>query len=277
MLFIIENKIRRMNKLNTDKSVTITAKEIQFFQENGYLIKRNFVSLSVLQNLQNTVLEHLQQRIKPYELEQEVNYPGSPKTQAEEGGNTIRRLRLAYGRDDIFKHWAENNNVIATIKSLLQAQSLYLVQSHHNCIMTKQPQFSSETHWHKDTRYWNFKSDNLVNTWLPLGDETIENGCLQVIPKTHLWNVPKERLDDRLFLRKDLAENQQWLDKSIDVELQKGDLLFFHAAIFHAAGRNKTNQSKNAVVLTYHSENNKPLANTNSVKFDEVALSLNFK
>ncbi|MBL4661193.1 MAG: phytanoyl-CoA dioxygenase family protein [Alcanivoracaceae bacterium] len=261
-----------MNKLNTGKSITITAKEIQFFQENGYLIKRGFVDLKVLQNLQNTVLEHLNQRIKPYELEQEVNYPGSPKTQAEKGGDTIRRLRLAYTRDDVFKHWAENKNTIAIIKLLLQSKSLYLVQSHHNCIMTKQPQFSSETHWHKDIRYWNFENTNLVNTWLPLGDETIENGCLQVIPKTHLWNVSKDRLDDRLFLRKDLVENQQWLDKSIDVELQKGDLLFFHAAVFHAAGRNNTNKSKNTVVITYHSENNSPLKNTNSINYTEIEM-----
>ena len=262
-----------MNKLSTDKSVVVTAKEIHFFQENGYLIKRDFVDLNILQNLQNTVLDHLQQRIKPYELEQEVNYPGSLKTQTEQGGDTIRRLQLAYSRNNVFKQWAENTHTIAIIKLLLQSKSLCLVQSHHNCIMTKQPQFSSETHWHKDTRYWSFQNDNLVNTWLPLGDETKENGCLQVIPKTHLWNVPKDRLDIRLFLRKDLVENQQWLDKSIDVELKKGDLLFFHAAVFHAAGRNNINKSKNALVLTYHSENNKPLLNTNSVKFDEVELN----
>jgi len=272
MLFIIKNKISRMNKLSADKSVKITTKEIQFFQENGYMIKRSFLDQDTVLSMQNTVSEHLRQRVKPYELEQEVNYPGSPKTQTEEGGDTIRRLRLAYSRDNIFKQWAENNNIIVLIKSLLQAQSLYLVQSHHNCIMTKQPEFSSETHWHKDTRYWNFENNSLVNIWLPLGDETVENGCLQVIPKTHLWKVPKDRLDDRLFLRKDLVENQEWLSQSIDVELQKGDLLFFHAAIFHAAGRNKTNESKNAVVLTYHSESNKPLANTNSVKFDEIKL-----
>ena len=58
-----------MNKLNTDKSVTITAKEIHFFKENGYLIKKKFVGLSVLKSLQNTVFEHIQGRVKPYELE----------------------------------------------------------------------------------------------------------------------------------------------------------------------------------------------------------------
>lgn len=250
----------------------LTSQEIEFFQENGYLVKRKFVEKKILQELQNKVSEHLINRVEPYELEQEVDYPGSPQTTTELGGDTIRRLRLAYSRDDVFKRWVCDSGVCSILTALMQADKLYLVQSHHNCIMTKQPQFSSETHWHKDTRYWNFQNNNLINTWLPLGDETIENGCLQVIPKTHLWQTPAERLDERLFLRKDLEENIDWLEKSINVELKQGDLLFFHAALFHAAGRNTTSQSKNAVVFTYHSENNKALDETNSVKFDEVEI-----
>jgi phytanoyl-CoA hydroxylase len=250
----------------------ITAKEKQFFYEMGYLIKRNFIDDKQLSEIQKIVAKGLIDRQQPFELEQEVDYPGSPKTQSEQGGDTIRRLKMAYTRDVIFKNWAEDMNVKHIMIELLQSESLFVVQSHHNCIMTKQPQYSSETHWHKDIRYWNFENNQLINTWLPLGDETLENGCLQVIPKTHLWKTPKDRLDERLFLRKDLAENRQWLEKVVNVELKKGDLLFFHAALFHAAGKNTTFESKNAVVFTYHSENNKPLGNTNSVKFDEVKI-----
>ena len=237
----------------------ISAQELQFFQKNGYLVKREFVDLSIVDAIQNKVLEHLKNRVKPFELEQEVHYPGSPKTKKEEGGDTIRRLLLAHSRDEIFRQWQLDEKATSVVNELLQAEQLYLVQSHHNCIMTKQPQYSSETHWHKDTRYWNFENQELVNTWLPLGDETIENGCLQVIPTSHHWNANRDRLDERLFLRKDLPDNQEWLDKAINAELKKGDLLFFHAAVFHAAGRNNTSISKNALVSTYHSEKNQEI------------------
>ena len=259
--------------MNKELSINnITAKEKQFFHENGYLIKRNFIDLKQLSEIQKTVVKDLINRQQPYELEQEVNYPGSPKTKSEQGGDTIRRLKMAYTRDDVFENWAKDENVKHLIMELFQSESLFVVQSHHNCIMTKQPQYSSETHWHKDIRYWNFENNQLINTWLPLGDETLENGCLQVIPKTHLWKTPKDRLDKRLFLRKDLVENQKWLGQAINVELKKGDLLFFHAALFHAAGRNTTPNSKNAVVFTYHSEMNKPFPETNSVRFSEVKI-----
>ncbi len=230
--------------------------DLQFFHDNGYLVKKSFVSKEILDGLQDKVFDHLKNRVEPFELEQEVDYPGSPKTTTEEGGQTIRRLLLAYSRDEVFANWQVNSQATQVLKQLLACNKLYLVQSHHNCVMTKQPRYSSKTHWHKDIRYWNFANQELINTWLPLGNETVENGCLQVIPGSHHWDTPTARLDQRLFLRKDLQENQGWLDKSVDVELQKGDLLFFHAALFHSAGRNQTNQSKNALVSTYHGEEN---------------------
>jgi phytanoyl-CoA hydroxylase len=244
-----------------NSSADSIAQEVQFFYDNGYLIKKNFVGVNHINQLQKKVHEHLEKRIQPFELEQQVHYPGSPVTLEEKGGDTIRRLLMTYSRDKLFKAWAENPQVLVLIKSLLNSQELFFVQSHHNCVMTKQPQFSSETHWHKDTRYWNFENQHLINTWLPLDDETKENGCLQILPGSHLWDTPKENLDGRLFLNKELKKNQQWLEKSINVELKKGDLLFFHAAIFHAAGRNHTHKSKNAVVSTYHSENNQEIKN----------------
>ncbi len=218
--------------------------EQAFFQENGYLIKQNFVAESLIEILRVKVSQHLTQRIPPFELEQEVQYPGSPLTQSELGGDTIRRLKLAYTRDEVFMNWSKNSDVISMLKTLFQSDKLFLVQSHHNCIMTKQPKYSSETHWHKDIRYWNFENNYLINTWLPLNDETVENGCLQIIPKTHLWKTPTDRFDDRLFLRKDLKENQPWLQQSITVEFTKGDLSFIHAALFHAASNHKNNNQQ---------------------------------
>ncbi|VAW36645.1 hypothetical protein MNBD_GAMMA01-533 [hydrothermal vent metagenome] len=73
----------------------VCEEEKRFFHKNGYLIKRNFVDSAMLLKLQNKVSAHLKQRIKPFKLEQEVNYPGSPKTKTEIGRDTIRRLLLA--------------------------------------------------------------------------------------------------------------------------------------------------------------------------------------
>ena len=58
-------------------------------------------------------------------------------------------------------------------------------QAHHNCVMTKNPGYSSETHWHQDIRYWSFQQPELVSVWTALGREHKGNGCLRVLPGSH--------------------------------------------------------------------------------------------
>ena len=59
--------------------------------------------------------------------------------------------------------------------------------------------------WHQDVRYWSFERPELVSVWLALGHEHPDNGCLSLIPRTHLLEVLRERLDGSLFLREDLG------------------------------------------------------------------------
>jgi len=58
-----------------------------------------------------------------------------------------------------------SGNVAGTRKPVasILGPSLELSQAHHNCIMTKNPAFSSATGWHQDIRYWSFQKPELVS------------------------------------------------------------------------------------------------------------------
>jgi phytanoyl-CoA hydroxylase len=140
---------------------------------------------------------------------------------------------------------------------LLLGEHVALSQAHHNCIMTKNPAYSSITNWHRDIRYWSFEKPELVSVWLALGEEHLRNGCLLLIPGTHRVEFRSEQLDAAQFLRPELAENQA---------------LFFHCRLFHAAGHNQTAETKLSVVHTYHAANNRPLAGTRSATLPDVPL-----
>ena len=145
--------------------------------------------------------------------------------------------------------------------------------AHHNCIMTKAPGFSSATGWHRDFRYWSFQTSNLVTLWLALVDEYPENGCLRVIPGSHIMNLDESRFDSQKFLRIDLASNKDLIDRAVDVRLQGGDVLFFHCLTLHAAGRNQTSSPKMSAVFTFHDAENLPIADSRSSASAEVILS----
>ena len=138
--------------------------------------------------------------------------------------------------------------------------------------MTKHPGYSSATLWHQDNRYWSFDEQNLISVWIALADETPANGCLRVIPGSHVLDIEPGRFDAALFLRTDLEENKSLLQDAKPVELKRGDVLFFHSRLFHAAGRNLTDEVKLSVVFTYHESANRPIENTRSARFPSIRL-----
>lgn len=214
---------------------------------------------------------HLVQAVAPLEFEADVKYPGAPVSRDAPGGRTVRRLLQAYARDSAFARWGTSAAVADHLGTVL-GPAIELSQAHHNCVMTKDPRYSSLTSWHRDIRYWSFERPELVSVWLALGRERIENGCLLVLPGSHALDFGSERLDDAEFLRTDAPQNKALLASQVAVELDPGDVLFFHCRLFHAAGHNQTSETKFSVVYTYHAADNRPLPGSRSASLPDVPL-----
>ncbi len=240
----------------------------EFFRQNGYLIKRVMLSGSILEAIQKDAKKMVEQAESPVEYEADVHYEGAPESRQAEGGQTIRRFLQVFDRCEEFKQFGKSNEVKAVLSELM-GDEIYLVRSHHNSLMTKEPKYSSQTHWHRDIRYWNYDHENLVSVWLALGDETRDNGALMLIPGTHRVEFERQNFDEALFFRKDLPENQALIDSAVMAELAAGDVLFFHCRTLHAASNNKTDQTKLSLVYTYRPATTKPLPESRSSAYPD--------
>ncbi|MBX3440384.1 MAG: phytanoyl-CoA dioxygenase family protein, partial [Planctomycetaceae bacterium] len=216
----------------------------------------------------------LERFIEPIEYEADVHYPGSPESRESVGGRTVRRLKQAHSRGFVFTEWIQHPGVVGRLHGML-GPDLVCPLAHHNCIMTKSPQFSSETGWHQDIRYWSYERPELVSVWLALGEETPRNGALSLIPGTHQQVFSRDRLDADLFLRSDLPENQTLIGQAISAALEPGDVLFFHCRTFHAAGANQSRNVKLSVVFTFRSVDNRPLPGSRSAALSELLIPAN--
>ena len=227
----------------------------------------------ICDNLVQISQDHLAQHLAPVEYEVDVHYPGAPVSTESEGAGTARRLLQAYSRHAAYRTWARNPAILHVLSGLFGAHDISMSQCHHNCVMTKQPGYSSVTLWHQDNRYWSFDQEYLIAVWLALGDEVRHNGCLRVIPGSHQQQLQQGRFDAAMFLRTDLAENKTLIGQSRSVELAKGDVLFFHSRLLHAAGRNRTDRTKLSLVFTYHEATNLAIEDTRSARFPSISLS----
>lgn len=250
----------------------LSSDEVEQFREQGYLIIRGLIPEDVRQTMLAVTRADLADEVAPVEFEAEVHYPGSPLSLTAEGGRTVRRLKQAYSRHPIFGEWMCSAPLAGRLQQLFEGRRVVMPLAHHNCVMTKQPRFSSDTLWHQDIRYWSYQRPELISVWLALGHESPENGCLWVIPGSHRMLFRPDQFDAALFFRTDLAENQALIETRLPVELQPGDVLFFHSLTFHAASKNFTNQPKFSAVFTFRPADNPPRPGSRSAEAAELLL-----
>ena len=146
----------------------LSNQQLTDFREQGFLVLPALASSQYCQQVLQFAQQQLALAIPPLELEAQTGYPGAPATLDAEGGATVRRLMQVAARDQLIMEWATGPLLATPLKQLL-GQQVLLSQAHHNCIMTKQPRFSSLTGWHRDSRSWQFRRPELISAWCRWG------------------------------------------------------------------------------------------------------------
>ena len=268
----VPNSFLSSSSRSEPTSAGFTSDEVARFWRDGDLCVRALATSDDVAHMRRVTETGLREQTGPLEYEADLHYPGAPRSLDAVGGRTIRRLKQVLSRDFLFTEWMLRPAVLGRMQQLLGPQ-IVCPLAHHNCIMTKQPQYSSETGWHQDIRYWSYARPDLVNVWIALGREHAANGCLQVIPGSHRFDFDRSRFDADVYFRTDLPENQALIQTRQFVELEPGDVLFFHCKTLHAASRNTTNESKYSAVFTFRGGDNYPLPNTRSSALPELLLT----
>lgn len=245
--------------------MNLTHNQKKEFQENGFLVLKKFAEENTCNNILKQAKKELDEKIAPYETEQEYY-------NEVESTLTLRRLRQVYQRNDLFKSWMENKEILPILEDLLQ-DKVVLTLAHHNSIMTKQAKISTVTFWHQDRRYWNFKNDDLISVWLCLDDEYLENGLLEFIPGSHKLDLKKDQFDEKSNFLYEHARNKELIKKRVHQNLYKGDVVLFHCKTLHHASKNMSDKNKISFVYTVKALSNKAIKNSRS-DAKEVLLSI---
>jgi hypothetical protein len=97
---------------------------------------------------------------------------------------------------------------------------------------------------HQDPAYVDESTGYSLIVWVPLSDINMENGCLHVLPKSHLWGNKNRSISMDWAFERFSEELWKYL---IPVETKLGDLIVFDAALIHASNTNTTDINRIAV------------------------------
>ena len=148
-------------------------------------------------------------------------------------------------------------------RDALEALSLGDFTSHGGFIILSKPQGGPPLYWHQDWMGWNDPIS--VAPWPQylflsyyMVDTTLENGCMRVIPGTHLKRIP---LHERLVPAHaqggyDVKEDDPDMfcdhPDAVDLPVKAGALVIAEGRVLHAARGNQSDQRR-TLLLGWHS------------------------
>lgn len=103
--------------------------------------------------------------------------------------------------------------------------------------------------WHRDWEYW--RGTEKISAWVALDDARPENGGLRVIPGSHRRSF-EIRFHEKASTFNHRIDDDQLADLTVvDVELGRGDVLFFSDRTVHGSHPNTSGDDRWSFIATY--------------------------
>ena len=165
-------------------------------------------------------------------------------------GRPIKRM----GNPALHFSWAYR---LATESSVLDAVEEILGSDlliSGTLIFCKYPQDPAFVAWHQDTFYSNLDLTPSVSAWIALLDSTSENGCMRVVPGSHLRGTlihQETRAPDNLLRRGEEIQVDVQEADAIDLVLSAGEMSLHHHAIIHGSRPNRSDTKRLGFIVRF--------------------------
>jgi len=108
--------------------------------------------------------------------------------------------------------------------------------------------------WHQDSTYWGLSHPDVVTAWIALSVSIVENGCMRVIPGTHLKDQLPHKdtfAENNLLSRGQEVQVEVNAADAVDIELQPGQFSLHHVRLVHGSEPNNANYRRIGYAVRY--------------------------
>jgi len=109
--------------------------------------------------------------------------------------------------------------------------------------------------WHQDASFWPLTPSKCVTAWLAIDDAMVENGCMRIVPRSHLHGqiaFRKSEEDGASVLNQTVDAVDMYGDEPVDIELEAGQFSLHSDLILHGSNPNLSGDKRRCgVTLRY--------------------------
>ena len=125
--------------------------------------------------------------------------------------------------------------------------------------------------WHQDYGYWysnGVLTPNLVSAFIAVDPSNRQNGCLQVIRGSHhCGRIHHQLTGEQAGADEERVREIQKRMDLIFVEMDPGDVLFFHSNVLHRSDQNKSDDPRWSMICCYNAKSNDPYKDSHHPRY----------
>jgi hypothetical protein len=235
----------------------ITQDEAHKYHEDGYLLVRGMLLPEEIGLLGRVAREDRVLDQRSY-------------GQADGEGGSIRLSLWNHPTDTIYGAVARCESIVGSAERLLNDE----VYHYHSKMIMKDARVGGAWAWHQDYGYWYQNGvlfPHLTSAFIAVDKATEENGCLQVIRGSHeLGRIEHMQTGEQAGADKTRVDEILRRLELVYVEMEPGDVLFFHANTLHRSDQNRSDNPRWSMICCYNAKHNDPYKESHHPRYTKL-------
>jgi ectoine hydroxylase len=236
----------------------ISNQQIHEYREQGFVLAKKFFGREDIAMLSRAAKED------------RVMDQHSVSTRDGEGGQ-VRLSLWNHPGDTIYGMFARCKSVVNSAENILGGE----VYHYHSKMIMKDARVGGAWTWHQDYGYWyenGVLAPQLTSAFIAVDPATKENGCMQVIPRSHtLGRINHELSGDQAGANKDRVAEILKRMPLVHVEMEPGDTLFFDCNLLHRSDQNRSENPRWSMICCYNAASNDPYKESHHPRYTPLA------
>jgi ectoine hydroxylase-related dioxygenase (phytanoyl-CoA dioxygenase family) len=226
----------------------INGNNIAFYKKQGYLIAPRLLSTDEVDKIASEALAICSGKRGQVEgLDLSV-----PKTSNDDVLSKYAAIHFPHKISPVMKAFAGHRSISRILENIISPN----VKCMQTMLFMKAPGKKGQS-WHQDEFYIPTRDRSLTGVWIAVDDANIANGCLWVVPGSHLDGSIRKRIpySGDEYADVDMCDISPYSESDfVPVEVPAGSVVFFNGYLFHSSLRNKTtDRYRRALVCHYSS------------------------
>lgn len=222
--------------------------QIEKFDRDGYTLGGPVLSAPEVDELRDEM-----QRVIANHGRTDLPQPVALSNLGRQAGKEVWQIVNIWNASEAFRRVVMHPAIVEAAARLIRARQLRVW---HDQIQYKPASTGGVNMWHQDCPYWPCLTpkDVQVTAWVALDDVDPDNGCMSMVPGSHLWGNQADFLHT-LKQWEDMPPSWNGHDLAVvPCPVAKGGVHFHHSLTWHGSPSNISGRPRRALAIHYMTE-----------------------